>query len=860
MRPGAGVARWATGGTGGRLNTPVLYRASFGYLWRHPWQLVLALLGICIGVAVMVAVDLANDSSRKAFLLSMSTINGAATHQIVGGPAGLEENLYRTLRVDEAVRDIAPVIDGYIDYDGTVLHLLGVDLFAEQGFRAYTLPGNQQDHRVSTQDIFRRILSRPGALLLSPRTASTLGLQVGDEFQIVAAGNSFAAELVGLIADDNKTLQNLAIADIAVAQEWLAFGETLSRIDVRIPADDDGELEEKIRAVLPPDARLLDARGRTRSVSEMSNAFMTNLTAMSLLALLVGVFLIYNSVGFAVLQRRGLIGVLRALGLTRDEAFRLILAEAAILGLAGSVLGVALGIWIGDGLLALVSRSINDLYFRISVTDILVSPRSVAIGLTAGFSATILAAAVPALEAASYRPQLAITRSVLEHRARRLLPFLTASGVVAVALAFGLLKISGSSLVAGLAALFLLILGFAICIPMFVKFVTGSLAPLAGRVGGTSARLAVSGINASLSRTGVAIVALAVAVSATVGVTVMVDSFRGAVSDWIGNSLQSDIYVRVPYGSLNPELIRELASVPGVADYSARRWAWLETTEGRTRIIAEKMAAGSYAATTILDADTETAWQQFDEEEAVFVSEPFAYRNQLGSGDTLTLATLAGDRPFRIAATYQSYDTGSGSVLMNRATYLKHWKDQKIDALGIYLERGADIDKVMLELERTSSGKQAIVVRSNRDLKDFSLQIFDRTFVITNVLYWLAVGVAVIGILGAMLALQLERARELAVLRALGMTPGQLGGLVTMQTGLIGLLSGIAAIPLGLLMAWVLIDVINRRSFGWSMDMWISPDVLLSALGLSVGAALIAGIYPAYRAARAQPALAMREE
>jgi len=842
------------------LKTPILYRASFGYLWRHPWQLGLALLGICIGVAVMVAVDLASDSSRKAFLLSMSTINGAATHQIVGGPAGLDENLYTTLRVDEGVRGIAPVIDGYIDYDGTVLHLLGVDLFAEQNFRAYALPEMQQDDGQSAEDIVRRVLTKPGALLLSSQTASTLGLQVDDEFQIVAAGNSFGAVLVGLLSDDKQALHNLAIVDIAVAQEWLAFGGTLSRIDVRIPPEDGGRLEEKIRAVLPLDAQLLDASGRSRSVTELSNAFMTNLTAMSLLALLVGIFLIYNSVGFTVLQRRELIGVLRALGLTRDESFRLIMAEAAILGIAGAILGVGLGIWLGDGLLALVSRSINDLYFRISVTDLLVSPWSVTKGLMAGFGATLLAAAVPAIEAASYRPQLAITRSVLEHRTRSLLPFLTASGVTAVALAFVLLKISGSSLIAGLAALLLLILGFAVCIPLFVKLVTRWLAPLADRLGGISARLAVSGIGASLSRTGVAIVALAVAVSATVGVTVMVDSFRGAVSEWIDNSLQSDIYVGVPFGSLNPELIQDLGRVPGVANYSARRRAWLETPQGRTRIIAEQMAAGSYAAATILDADAKQAWQQFDEEEAVLVSEPFAYKNQLGSGDTLILVTRSGGKPFRIAAIYQSYDAGSGSVFMSRATYVKHWNDETIDALGIYLERGADIEKVMLELKRTSNGKQAILVRSNRDVRDLSLQIFDRTFVITNVLYWLAVSVAVIGILGAMLALQLERARELAVLRALGMTPGQLGRMVTLQTGLIGLLSGIAAIPLGLLMAWILIDVINRRSFGWSMDIRISPDVLLSALALSVGAALIAGLYPAYRAARAQPALAMREE
>ncbi len=842
------------------MKTPILYRASFGYLWRHPWQLVLALLGICIGVAVMVAVDLANSSSRKAFALSMSAINGAATHQIVGGPAGLDENLYATLRVDEGVRDVAPVIDGYINYDGTALRLLGVDMFAEQNFRAYTLSGDRQDYSASSTDVFRRFLTEPGAMILSRQTASMLGLQINDRLQIVAAGNSFTAVLVSLLSDDKQVLNNLAIVDIAVAQEWLAVGGALSRIDVRIPVDGDGGLEHKIRAVLPPDAQLLDVGGRTRSVAALSNAFMTNLTAMSLLALLVGIFLIYNSVSFAVLQRRGLIGVLRALGLTRNEAFKMILIEAAMLGTAGAILGVALGIWLGDGLLELVSRSINDLYFRISVTDVVISPWTIAKGLIAGFAATVLAAAVPAIEAASYRPQLAISRSVLEHRTRRLLPFLAASGIAAVAFAIVLLRMSGSSLLAGLAALFLLILGFAVCIPVFVKLITHWLAPLAGGVGGMSARLAVSGIGTSLSRTGVAIVALAVAVSATVGVTVMVDSFRGAVSDWIGNSLQSDIYVGVAHGSLNADLVHELASVTGVAEYSARRWAWLETPQGRTRIIAEEMAAGSYAATTILDADAETAWREFDEEEAVFISEPFAYRNQLGSGDTLLLMTRSGSKPFQIAATYQSYDAGSGSVFMNRTTYVKHWNDQRIDALGIYLERDADIETVMLELERRSTGKQAILVRSNRELRDISLQIFDRTFVITNVLYWLAVSVAVIGILGAMLALQLERARELAILRALGMTPGQLGGMVTLQTGLIGLLSGIAALPLGLLMASVLIDVINRRSFGWSMDIQISTEVLLGALVLSVGAALIAGIYPAYRAAHAQPALAMREE
>ena len=197
---------------------------------------------------------------------------------------------------------------------------------------------------------------------------------------------------------------------------------------------------------------------------------------------------------------------------------------------------------------------------------------------------------------------------------------------------------------------------------------------------------------------------------------------------------------------------------------------------------------------------------------------------------------------------------------MSRSTYVAHWHDTQISSLGLYLTPGAQPEDVLEQLRQISAGRQALLIRSNREIRDISLDIFDRTFVITDVLYWLAVGVAFIGILGAMLAVQLESARELAILRAVGMTPGQLGGLVTMQTGFMGLLSGLAAIPLGLVMAWVLIDVINRRAFGWQMDVAVSPKILLSALALSIGTALLAGLYPAWRAASARPALAMREE
>src|SRR5690606_37777206 len=354
---------------------------------------------------------------------------------------------------------------------------------------------------------------------------------------VATRGRTFDAQLAASIGtDEDRDFDNLLITDIATAQLWLGQLGKLSRIDVRIAGQDSEAGLERIRTMLPAEAMLLPVAARSESVGEMSDAFMTNLTAMSLLALLIGIFLIYNSVGFAVLQRRNLIGVLRALGLTRAQTFRLILAEALVLGMVGAALGLGLGFLLGEKLLVLVSQSINDLYFVVNVTEVTASPSSLAKGFLTGLGATLIAAAVPAIEAASYRPRLALSRSMLESRSGQLAPWVAVAGVTIVALGCVLQWLSGTGLVAGPVAVFLLILGLALCIPVVVRWIAQLCAPLAPRVGGVGMRLALSGVGASLSRTAVAVVALAVAVSATIGVSIMVDSFRISVSEWIDNT------------------------------------------------------------------------------------------------------------------------------------------------------------------------------------------------------------------------------------------------------------------------------------------------------------------------------------
>ena len=283
---------------------PATWRASIGYLVRHPWQLFLSVLGVGIGVAVIVAVDLANASSRQAFLLSMDAVTGEATHQVIGSPVGLDESVYVDLRVRHGFRAIAPVVEGTVTIDRVSLQLLGVDLFAESEIRVFT--GPQANAASDTESLFGEFLVTPGSVTMSDALAERLGLAAGDAFTLVADGREREATLLSTIADADGRFDNLLVADIATAQE-----------------------RARLEAALPESVRLLTAAGRTRATAEMSKAFMTNLTAMSLLALLVGLFLIFNSVSFSVLQRRPLIGVLRALGVTRRELFAIILARSA---------------------------------------------------------------------------------------------------------------------------------------------------------------------------------------------------------------------------------------------------------------------------------------------------------------------------------------------------------------------------------------------------------------------------------------------------------------------------------------------------------------------------------------------------
>jgi putative ABC transport system permease protein len=843
----------------------LLGRASARYFSRHPWQFGLTLLGIALGVSVVTAVELASQSARRAFELSSEAVLGRTSHQIVGGTRGVPERIYVELRTRLGSLPAAPIIEAPVrggDNQKVSLTLLGVDPLNEADFRGFlSVTPEQRAGGI--------LLAEPMATALSKSTASRLGLKPGDRLALMVNGRRVELPVALLLSPASELqrqgLENLVLTDLSTAQDVLGSAGYLSRIDLRIPGGEGGDdLLNQVRALIPAGARVIETGARTRAGRQMTRAFELNLFMLGLLALVVGMFLIFNAMSFSVVQRRPLIGRLRVLGATRREIFLLVLGEAAVFGLAGAAAGIVIGTVLAQELLALVTRTINDLYYSLEVSKVNLSPGILAEPLLLGVLGALVAALLPAVEAAGAPPRLALQRHELERRSRKLLPAVSAAGGLCLLAALLCVAWPQGDLKAAFAALFLTMFGFALLAPGAMVLALGILRPGAAAAGGDIASLALRGVGKRVSRTGVAVAALMVAVATTAGVGVMVDSFRNSVIDWLGLTLRADFYISVPgvgkLRSMAPETIRRVRDTPGVAETSLGRRIFLESELGELETLAIEMAEKSYDGFRIVSESRERAWRAFDEGNGVLISEPVAWRSGKGPGDTLALLTEEGLVPFQVAGVFRDYSTDRGMLLMSRATFVRYWKDEGITTIGVYAEAGADPAELRRRLDRAASGDQALYMNDAASIRTLSLEVFDRTFTITSVLRLLAVLIAFVGILSALMAIQLELGREFAVLRALGLTRAQLFGIAEAQTGVLGLVAGVLALPLGVLLALLLVEVVNRRSFGWSMSFQVDPALLVNALLLSLAASLLAGLYPAYRIARTSPAEVLREE
>ena len=528
----------------------VILRLGLRYISRRLFQSLLFIIGVALGVAVVIAIDLANGSASRAFSLSTESITGRATHQIIGSSDGISTELYTDIRLDLGIRLSAPIVSELVRAVDVPqpLRLLGIDPFAEPPFRNYlsTIEVIGEDD-ISSFEALNRFIAEPSTILISQTLADDIGKQPGDTLTLRVDGEQLDVRIIGILRPNDslsqQALDNLIMTDIATAQEITGETGRITRIDLIL--DDDANLAD-IRAQLPTGVQLLSTSDSGSALSQMTEAFEINLQALSLLAVVVGIFLIYNTVTFSVVQRRPVIGILRSLGSTKRQIFAFIIGEAFILGIIGTILGVGLGIIFGRFTVGIITQTINDLYFAVNVTTVTVTPFTLLKGIALGIVASTGAAIIPSIDATRTPPSGTMKRSSFEEKTAELVPYITGAAVACLVIGYLLLQIPTTSLYISFTALFFVIFGGALFTPimliLFMRFVT----PLTTSLFGVLGRMAPRAIIRSLSRTSIAVAALTIAISVIIGVSVMIGSFRNTVANWLDNTLVADIYISPP--------------------------------------------------------------------------------------------------------------------------------------------------------------------------------------------------------------------------------------------------------------------------------------------------------------------------
>lgn len=854
----------------------VLLRLGIRDISRRFIQSILFVVGVALGVAMVIAIDIANGSSSRAFELSTLSVTGEATHQIIGGPTGLDSQVYTDIRVRFGLRESAPVISEYVRADGLgqPLRLLGVDPFAEDPFRSYLSDVEVDSGTGNAFEAITAFIARPGSVLIARSLADRIGVQAGDSFTLVAGSRASQALVVGILQPVDsasvQALDDLILTDIASAQEFLATSGRISRIDLILPPEREAELTAAIRAMLPDGAILSSVSESGDTLGQMTAAFELNLQALSLLALVVGVFLIYNTVTFNVIQRRPTLGILRSLGASRRQIFGSIIGESLTLGAAGTLMGVGLGIIFGRGAVGLVAQTVSNLYFTVNVQGVSVTTFTLVKGVGVGLLASVVAALIPAYDATRTPPAGTLRRSEQEASARRLIPLITGGAVGLILLGLLLLALPTQSLFISFTALFCIIVGGAFFTPAVLVLTMRVAEPILDRIFGIVGRMAARAVERSLSRTAVAVAALTIAVSVIVGVSVMISSFRSTVGDWLETTLGGDVFVSTPLRTANASsadidasAAQIVAETPGVREISASRMVSAIAPDYPNLPPANLQAVDydiaptrTYVWNIAPDGDVPAAMANG----AVMVSEPFAFRRDLSpERSEITLITDSGPQTFPVAAVFYDYSTDQGQIVMLRPVYDRYWDDPYITSLAAYIDDGADLTAVLNDIRTRLTGFD-LVAQANRELRTGVFEVFDDTFAITVALRLLATLVAFIGILSALLALQLENTRQYGVMRAVGMSRRQMWRFTLLQTGLMGGVAGALALPIGFALALVLLFVINVRSFGWTMQFYFLPEEFLQAFAVALIAALAAGLYPAFRITRLLTARALRSE
>lgn len=862
-----------------------LFRAlARAHLVQRPMRTVLTIFGVALGVAASVAIKTANVDVLRSFEHAVNTVAGTATLEVSGGELGLDEQIIRVVRKVPGVWSASPVIDrGAAIADGPhrgeAMTVLGIDLLEGAELRGF------QVRRQETASPMEDFLA-DDALFLGRALAESWGLSVGSSVPVMTGNTVRRLRVAGLIEGSRPSVwDRLAVMDIAAAQIVFDAVGRLDRIDlvtkegVRVE-----EVQESVQRVLPPPLTVRRPAQRSKQIEDMVGAFQLNLAVLSWVGLVVGMFLIYNTVSFSVAQRRREIGIFRAIGMSEWLVVRLFLAEALVFGVTGGLLGSLGGLALAQTLVTLISRTISDLY--VPVSTVFSSggrwATMVLLGMGVGGLVSVIGALGPSLDAGRTVPVRALAPGDYEAVRRLRVGPLAWAGVLLCCAAglFALGRPVAGLPLFGYVATLCLLAGLSclapFCLTWFSRAGRRARGADAGGMRGVMGGMAIEHATRNPGRNGVTVSALMVGLSIMIGVVIMVRSFRHTVELWINDTVVADVVVAPSTWlsgtdpgsvgrSLPPSWLSVLSAVPGVAEVDTYRDVRLDVGGRQVAIVARDLRLHAKRSRYLVrEGESTEHLRRAADVGGVLISEILADRLGVREDQSLDIMTPDGIRTFPIVAVFYDYATDGGKLVMDRSLYQSLWHDDRVTVYPLYLVPGAEVDEVRqaIAARLAIADRQAVppVMISNAELRKEILDIFDRTFLLTYVLEAIAVVIAMLGIVNTLVTSVLERRREFGTLRAIGGSPHQIEQLVLWEAAYLGVVGIVLGLAGGGLLSLLLIKVINKQSFGWTIQLNVPIDALLQAVVLAAAATLIAGYFPARWAARQPVIEGLREE
>ena len=845
----------------------ILWINAFRYYFRSFTQSILAVLGVAVGIAVFVAVDLANDSAKQSFRNSAVSIFGDTEFQLMGSTSGISENVYsdvvKSAELQPLLNIIRPIIDKQItltDSNGVEdkYRLLGINVINEN-----VLSGNNKygiDFLNSSQTSFNFFAENQ--VFVSSILASKKQLSIADEFLVKDTNNKIS--IVGFFQGDNslqrELMQNVIITDISVAQNITNSNGILTRIDISSVYDHNEKIAlDKWFSLLPSGVQLIPSYTYSEARKSITKSFDTNLLALSLLALLVGLYLIYNMMTFSIHRRKNLFGTLRAIGVTKNEIFFLVLVEGLLIGLIGAIFGIMLGILLAYFLLGLISSTINYQFFSSSPNSIALDITIIYQALILGISGSIVSVLIPAWSASRIQPRELIDiygKYSTYNKYHMVLFFL---GLLLCSIGYLITLAPITNLIIGFIAMFLVIVGLSLTVPTTTQIVLLIISSILEKIGRpTIVTLSVETIKNSLNTIAICIAALSVSIAMTIGIGCMIQSFRATVEEWLNQSLVADIYIAPPtlsFGQdpkgIDDEFIKYVSDIPEI-EYISQLGSFEIFKDGYllNLIVVDSAEKIFDEVIQLKEGEKKDIWNDFVQTDSILISEPLAFQKNIQINDTFDILTDSGLKSFTVRGIYYDYSSTSGIAMVSKQVYDNYWNNSKVTSLALYLNDSQNSEVVFNKLLDKFDTDWDLQIISSKKLNNASMEIFDKTFEITFVLRSISLIVAFIGILGAISAIILSRAREFSILKSIGFTNNQLRTIIGNQTFIIGVISGLISIPLGIIITNLLIQIINKQSFGWSIPMQLLPSVFVEGIMVAILSSVLASIYPSIKISR----------